>query len=88
MKKLFYVLLIGAIILLAVPFVYLNQQVVDLNYYMGLHWEGQLSILLAATWIFGAVVGYLMSVWSSFKLRGKLFKTKRELKKVESSTAA
>lgn len=85
MKKLFYVVLVGAIILLAVSFVYLNQQVVDLNYYMGLHWEGQLSILLVAMWIFGAVIGYLMSAWSSFKLRGKLFKIKRELKKVESN---
>lgn len=83
MKKLFYVALIGAIILLAVPFVYLNQQQVSLNYYMGIHWEDKLSIILAATWIFGALVGYLLSMWSSFRLRGKLFKLKRALQKAE-----
>jgi uncharacterized membrane protein YciS (DUF1049 family) len=87
MRKLLYVLLISAVMVFGLTFVYKNQQMVTLDYYgaqsWGFSWEVQLSFLIIATFIIGLLVGYLFNTLSNLRLRGKLMSANRKLKNVE-----
>ena len=87
MRKLVYVVLISLVMVFGLTFVYKNQQIVTLDYYgshaWGFSWEVQLSLLIICTFIAGLVIGYLFSVLTNLRLRGKLMSSNRKLKKVE-----
>ena len=87
MRKLLYVLLISAVMVFGLTFVFKNQQMVTLDYYgdqsWGFVWEVQLSLLIIATFIIGLLLGYVFSLLSNIRLRSKLMSANRKLKKVE-----
>ena len=89
MRKLFYVLIISIVMIFGLTFVYKNQQIVTVDYYgsqpWGFSWEGELSLLVIATFVLGMVTGFLLLSLSNLRLRGKLMNSNRKLKKVESS---
>ena len=87
MRKLLYVLLVSAVMVLVLTFVFKNQQMVTLDYYgehaWGFSWEVQLSLLIIATFIIGLLLGYVFNMLSNLRLRTKLMSANRKLKKVE-----
>ena len=89
MRKLFYVLIISAVMVFGLTFVYKNQQMVTVDYYgthpWGFSWEVQLSLLIVSIFVAGLLIGYLFSTMSNPRLRGRLMSTNRKLKKAESS---
>ena len=64
MRKLFYVLIISIVMIFGLTFVYKNQQIVTVDYYgsqpWGFSWEGELSLLVIATFVIGMVTGFLL----------------------------
>lgn len=82
MKKLLYVLIIAVVAIAVVVFVNLNQQSIAVQYIGGLHWEGQLSLLVIAAFVLGAVVGMLLLMLTTLRLKGRLIKANRENKKL------
>ena len=89
MRKLFYVLIISVVMIFGLTFVYKNQQIVTVDYYgshtWGFSWEGELSLLVIATFVVGMLTGFLLLSLSNLRLRSKLMNSNRKLKKVESS---
>ncbi len=87
MRKLLYVLLISAVMVFGLTFVYKNQQMVTLDYYgtqsWGFSWEVQLSLLIIATFIIGLLVGFGFSTLSNLRLRSKLMSANRKLKNLK-----
>ncbi len=87
LKKLFYVILIAVVALFAMTFMMQNQQLVSVSYafpkLFSLQWEQRLSVVLVAAFCSGAVFTILFGLLSSLRLRGRLFSTKRKLKRVE-----
>lgn len=88
MRKLFYVIVIAIVMVFALTFVYNNQEMVTVDYYgetWGFTKTLPLSLLLIGTLISGLVLGYLFSVVSNLRLRGRLMTSNRKLKKAEVS---
>ncbi len=87
LKKLFYVILIALVALFAMTFMMQNQQLVNVSYQMpnlfSIQWEQRLSVVLVAAFCFGAVFTILFGMLSSLRLRGRLFSTKRKLKRAQ-----
>ena len=62
MKKLFYVVLVVVVALFGLTFSYKNHQVIEVDYYFGLHFQGQLPLLLFITFALGLLAGYVTGV--------------------------
>lgn len=75
MKKLLYVVLIVVVALFGLTFSYKNHQPVEVNYYFGLHFQGQLPLLLFITFALGLLVGYVTALLGRFNARRKVSKT-------------
>ncbi len=91
MRKLVYVLIIAIVMVFGLTFVYNNHDLVKVDYYgdqaWGFSWEGRIALLIVGTFVSGLVIGYLFSLLSNLRLRGKLMSSNRKLKKVESNVA-
>lgn len=89
MKKLIYVLVIAVVMVFALTFVYSNQEVVTVDYYGDYPWGFSkalpLSLLLIGTFIGGLIIGYLFSVLTNLRLRGRLMSSNRKLKQAETT---
>ena len=87
MRKLIYVLIIAVVMVFGLTFVYHNHDPVTVNYYGEQSWgftrELPLSLLLIGTFVGGLIIGYLFSVMSNLRLRGRLMSSNRKLKKAE-----
>lgn len=77
MKKLSYVVLIVVVALFGLTFSYKNHQPVEINYYFGLHFQGQLPVLLFITFALGLLAGYLVALVRGFSARRRFYKTKK-----------
>jgi putative membrane protein len=83
MKRLFYIAVTLVIFFIGITFAFQNKQSVDLNYYLGVHWNAPLSLILVLTLAIGVAIGYLVSLRMVVKARRKLAKARREVKQVE-----
>jgi uncharacterized integral membrane protein len=79
MARIFYVLVIVAVLFLGVTFYYMNNQVVEINY-MSFSGAIALPLLLLLTLVIGAILGFLANFSSSMKLRRNLSGARKELK--------
>ena len=77
MKKLIYTLLIVVVALFGLTFSYKNHQPVEINYYFGLHFQGQLPLLLFLTFALGLLAGYLIALFYRLSSRLKPDKIKK-----------
>ena len=80
--KIFSTIIVLFIILLGLSFAILNSSPVTLNYYFGTK-DISLSLLLASTLGFGALLGLILFFPTFLKLKRKHFKLKSRIKQVE-----
>ena len=78
MKKLFYVVLIVVVALFGLTFSYKNHQVIEVDYYFGLHFQGQLPLLLFITFALGLLAGYGVALLHGLNARRKWSKARSQ----------
>jgi putative membrane protein len=83
MKRLLYIAVTLIVFFLGITFAFQNKQNVDLNYYLGVHWNAPLSLILVLTLAIGVAIGYLVSLRRVVQARRKLAQARREVKQVE-----
>ena len=83
MKRLLYGILILAVLLVGVTFTTKNAQVVELNYYFGIHWVTPLSFMMLTTLTIGIALGLLASlrVRCFYRCQVPLFSVNRSTEK-------
>ena len=59
MKRTFYVLLAIVVLFVGIGFALHNKQLIEINYYFGLRWNGPLSLALLTAFALGAIAGWL-----------------------------
>ena len=84
MKKFMYFFLVIPVIFVGLVFTYWNNQSVILKFPYG-QMDIYLPVLLVAVFAFGTIVGYVISFFSSIKIRRRLSVAKKELKRQDSS---
>lgn len=83
MKRLFYATLAISVLLIGVTFTLKNSQVVELNYYFGIHWEASLAFMLLIVLTVGIVLGFFVNVGMLARLQRQLAKAQRDIQKME-----
>ena len=69
MRRISIIVLLIFALLLGVTFTLKNTQLVTLNYYFGIAWEGPLSWLLIVTFIAGVACGIVSVAFTAIKRR-------------------
>jgi len=87
MLRLLNILLLIVLIVLGLSFAVLNAEPVTLNYYFGYR-EIPLSMIVVTSLATGAVIGVLVSMGSLLRQKQQIFRLRRQLKRVEKSTAS
>ena len=83
MKRLLYGILIIAVLLVGVTFTTKNAQVVELNYYFGIHWVTPLSFMILTTLTIGIALGLLASLAMQARMQRQLLQARRDNRKLE-----
>jgi putative membrane protein len=83
MKQIIYGILTLAVLLVGVTFTTKNAQVVELNYYFGIHWVTPLSFMLLTTLTIGIALGLLASLAMQARMQRQLLQTRRENRQLE-----
>ena len=83
MKRFFYGILVLAIMLVGVTFTTKNAQVVELNYYFGIHWVTPLSFMLLTTLTVGIALGLLASLAMQARMQRQLLQVRRDNRQLE-----
>jgi lipopolysaccharide assembly protein A len=83
MKRLLYGILILAVLLVGVTFTTKNAQVVELNYYFGIHWVTPLSFMILTTLTIGISLGLLASLAMQARMQRQLLQVRRDNRKLE-----
>ena len=83
MKRIVYGILVIAVLLVGVTFTTKNAQVVELNYYFGIHWETPLSFMLLTTFTVGLALGLLASLAMQARMQRQLLQVRRENRQLE-----
>ena len=83
MKRVLYILLGIVVLFFGLSFAVKNAQVVDLNYYFGLHWSSPLSLMLLTVFSLGAFLGFLASLGMVIRMQHQLTQARREIRKIE-----
>ncbi|HJW80600.1 MAG TPA: LapA family protein [Acidiferrobacterales bacterium] len=83
MKRFLYGILVLAILLVGVTFTTKNAQVVELNYYFGVHWVTPLSFMLLTTLTVGIALGVLVSLAMQARMQRQLLQVRRENRQLE-----
>jgi len=71
------------IVALAITFALRNPQIVEINYYMGFIWRGQLTFLLLITFSIGMIFSALIMSISLVKHRTRASRASRRAVKLE-----
>jgi len=79
LRRIFYLLMILVAGALGVTFAFKNVQIVSLQYYFGLHWEGSLAMLLLLVWGIGVLTGVLVMLWPQVRLQHRLYRSRQQL---------
>lgn len=83
MKRVFYVLLAIVVLLAGIGFALQNKQLVEINYYFGLRWDGPLSLGLLIAFALGAIAGWLASLRMVVRMQHQLVQTRKEVRQME-----
>lgn len=83
MKRILYFLLVIIVLFFGFSFAVRNAQVVDLNYYFGLHWSSPLSLMLLVAFTLGAVCGFMASLRMVIRMQHQLVQARREMRQIE-----
>jgi putative membrane protein len=83
MKRLLYGILILAVLLVGVTFTTKNAQVVELNYYFGIHWVTPLSFMILTTLTIGIALGLLASLGMQARMQRQLLLARRDNRRLE-----
>lgn len=83
MKRILYGVLIVGVLLLGITFTTKNAQVVELNYYFGIHWLTPLSFMLLTTLTVGIVFGLFASLAMLARMQRQLLRARRENRQLE-----
>lgn len=83
MKRLTYAALALVVLLVGVTFTYKNAQLVELNYYFGIHWASPLSFMLLTTLTVGIALGFLASLGMLARMQRQLLLARRETRQLE-----
>ncbi len=80
MRKLLYAVVIVLIALFGLTFSYKNHQIIEIDYYFGIHFQGGLSLLLFITFALGLLVGCLAMLSGALSVGRKLSQAQRQLR--------
>lgn len=83
MKRTFYVLLAIVVLFVGIGFALHNKQLVEINYYFGLRWNGPLSLALLTALALGVIAGWLASLRMVVRMQRQLVQTRKEVRQVE-----
>jgi len=83
MKRLLYGILILAVLLVGVTFTTKNAQMVELNYYFGIHWVTSLSFMMLTTLTIGIALGLLASLAIQARMQRQLLLARRDNRRLE-----
>lgn len=83
MKQLIYGIGVLFMVLVGVTFTTKNAQMVELNYYFGIHWTTSLSFMLLTVFTVGIVCGVLASLAMLARMQRQLLQTRRETRQLE-----
>ena len=83
MRRLLYSVVTLIVVLLGVTLSYKNAQVVEFNYYFGIHWVTPLSFMLLTVLTVGIVLGFLVSLAMVARMQRQLLKARRESRALE-----
>ena len=83
MKRLMYSVVILWMVLVGITFTTKNAQMVELNYYFGIHWVTPLSFMLLTAFTVGIAFGVLASLAMLARMQRQLLQTRRETRQLE-----
>ncbi len=83
MKRIIYTTLAIIVLLVGIAFAIQNRQVIELNYYFGLKWNGPLSLALLTSLAIGVVAGYLASLRMVVRMQRQLVQSRKEIRQIE-----
>ena len=83
MHKIILLISMVIIVALAITFALRNPQIVEINYYMGFIWRGQLTFLLLITFSIGMIFSALIMSISLVKHRTRASRASRMAVKLE-----
>ena len=83
MKRFLYFFVAIIMLIIGLGFAYKNAQIVNVDYYFGLHWEGPLSLLLLSTLTLGALLGLMAGLGMYVRLQRQLVRARREIRTIE-----
>lgn len=83
MKRLFYLALGLAVMVLGLTFAYKNPQIVTLKYHFGLVWEGPLSLILLTAFALGVALGIVASLVLVMRMHRDLRRARHEIRDIE-----
>jgi len=83
MKRLAYWIAATIIFVFGLSFALKNEVNVAINYYMGLHWEAPLYLILLGTFILGTVAGYLASLRMVLHMQHQMSQARKEVRQME-----
>jgi lipopolysaccharide assembly protein A len=83
MKRILYGILIFAVLLIGVTFTTKNAQMVELNYYFGIHWTTPLSFMLLTTLTVGITLGLFASLAMLARMQRQLLRARRDTRQLE-----
>jgi putative membrane protein len=83
MKRIFYAVVAVIFVIFGITFAFQNKQIVEVNYYFGLHWSGPMSVVLLSAVSLGIVIGFLASLRTVVRLQRSLGQARREIRLIE-----
>lgn len=83
MKRFMYGVLVVIVILIGVTFTTKNAQMVEFNYYFGIHWNAPLSFMLLTTFTIGIAFGMFASLAMLARMQRQLLQVRRESRQLE-----
>jgi putative membrane protein len=83
MKKILYWAILLVVILLSLAFAARNPQVVEIQYYFGIHWKGSLAVLLLMVMSIGVLIGVMGMLVFALKSRRRASKAHRYTERIE-----
>ena len=83
MKRILSGTLVVVVLLAGVTFTTKNAQVVEMNYYFGVHWVAPLSFMLLTTLTVGIALGLLVSLAMQARMQRQLLQARRENRQLE-----
>lgn len=84
MKYLLTILLVILSVLL-LGFAIKNSELVELRYYLGVHWQAPLSLMLLVSLLLGVIIGAVFCLKPIIRQRKRLSALERELKALKTS---